>query len=91
MVNMLVNMLAMCHYAVVFMKVGDLMYMCVLESFMELGISMLPRSDNYTDLPAVSLQPLMDGVHTKEALDLVWLPSCRYDGSEILPISQLYA
>lgn len=54
-----------------YMKVEDLMYMCVLESFMELGISMLPRSDNYTDAAAVSLQPLMEGVHSKEALDLV--------------------
>lgn len=55
------------------MKVEDLMYMCVLESFVELGISMLPRTDNYTDVPAMSLQPLMEGVHSQEALDLVCL------------------
>lgn len=77
------------------MQVEDLMYMCVLENFMELGISMLPRSDNYTAVAAVSLQPLMEGVHTKEALDLVWLPSCRYYCYELLhmsiPIYQLYA
>lgn len=52
------------------------MYMCVLENFMELGISMLPRTDNYTDVAAMSLQPLMEGVHSKEALDLVRFSLC---------------
>jgi Protein of unknown function (DUF760) len=43
---------------------------CILQEFMKLGIGMLPRLDNYTALESVTLEPLMDGVHTKEALKL---------------------
>lgn len=51
--------------------VEDLMYMCILEEFIKLGVGMLPKMDNYTDLEAVNLSPLMEGVHTKEAIDMV--------------------
>lgn len=51
--------------------VEDLMYMCILEEFMKLGVGMLPPSENYTDVPSVNLQPLMEDVHTNQAMDLV--------------------
>lgn len=51
--------------------VEDLMYMCILEEFIKLNIGMLPKMDNYTDIDSISLSPLMEGVHTREALDLV--------------------
>jgi hypothetical protein len=52
-------------------NVEDLMYLCILEEFIKLGISMLPKMDNYTDIASASLTPLMEGVHSKEALQLV--------------------
>jgi hypothetical protein len=51
--------------------VEDLMYLCILEEFIKLGIGMMPKMDNYTSIEAVSLEPLMEGVHTKEAIELV--------------------
>lgn len=51
--------------------VEDLMYMCILEEFMKLGVTMLPPAENYTDVPTVNLQPLMEDVHTNQAMDLV--------------------
>jgi hypothetical protein len=44
---------------------------CILQEFMKLGVGMLPKMDNYTALDAVSLAPLMEGVHTKEAIEMV--------------------
>jgi hypothetical protein len=54
--------------------VEDLMYMCILEEFLKLGVNMLPPASNYTDVPSVNLQPLMDDVHTSQAMDLVRCP-----------------
>lgn len=53
--------------------IEDLMYMCILEEFMKLGVSMLPPSENYTDVPGVNLQPLMEDVHSNQAMELVRL------------------
>ena len=44
---------------------------CILQQFTKIGVGMLPSLDNYTNLESVSLQPLMEGVHTKEAIELV--------------------
>ena len=44
---------------------------CILQEFMKLGVGMMPKMDNYTALEGLSLGPLMDGVHTKEAIELV--------------------
>ena len=38
---------------------------------MKLGVGMMPKMDNYTALEGLSLGPLMDGVHTKEAIEMV--------------------
>jgi hypothetical protein len=51
--------------------VEDLMYMCILEEFIKLGVGMLPRVENYTDVPAVKLHPLMEDVHSGQAMELV--------------------
>ena len=53
--------------------IEDLMYMCILEEFMKVGVSMLPPSENYTDVPGVNLQPLMEDVHSNQAMELVRL------------------
>ena len=53
--------------------IEDLMYMCILEEFMKLGANMLPPSENYTDVPGVNLQPLMEDVHSNQAMELVRL------------------
>jgi len=51
--------------------VEDLMYLCVLEEFIKLGVSMLSKMDNYTALDAVNMEPLMSGIHSQEAIDMV--------------------
>lgn len=38
---------------------------------MKLGVNMLPKMDNYTKVEDVDLKNLMEGVHTKEAMELV--------------------
>jgi hypothetical protein len=38
---------------------------------MKVGVDLLPKMDNYTDLHSMSLSPLMEGMHTLEALDMV--------------------
>jgi hypothetical protein len=38
---------------------------------MKLNVDLLPKMDNYTDVHAMSLTPLMEGMHTLEALDMV--------------------
>lgn len=51
--------------------VEDLMYLCVLEEFVKLGVSMLTKMDNYTAAGAVNMEPLLSGIHSQEAIDLV--------------------
>jgi hypothetical protein len=48
---------------------------CILEEFVKLGIGMLPKMDNYMAIETVTLSPLMEGLHTKEALQLVCSPA----------------
>ncbi|KAJ9518669.1 hypothetical protein QJQ45_018750 [Haematococcus lacustris] len=49
----------------------DLMYVSILEKFMGLGVNMLPRMDGHVDVPATNLLALTEGLHSREALELV--------------------
>ncbi|KAG2482952.1 hypothetical protein HYH03_018129 [Edaphochlamys debaryana] len=49
----------------------DLMYVCVLEKFLVLGVDMLPRMDGLVDPPSTNLRALTEGIHSREALELV--------------------
>ncbi|KAH7616359.1 hypothetical protein Ndes2526B_g08489 [Nannochloris sp. 'desiccata'] len=50
--------------------IEDLMYVCILEKFQALGVDLLP---NISPIPEslAALKSLTEGVHTKEALDMV--------------------
>lgn len=48
----------------------DLMYISVLEKFVELNIDMMPRIDDEAQ-PTTDLSALTEGVHSKEAIELV--------------------
>ncbi|PNH03539.1 hypothetical protein TSOC_010392 [Tetrabaena socialis] len=49
----------------------DLMYVSILEKFLMLGVDMLPRMDGFVDPPGTNLKSLTEGIHSKEALELV--------------------
>lgn len=50
--------------------VEDLMYFCILDRFRQIGVSMLPQlGPMHEDLDA--LKALTEGVHTKEAIEMV--------------------
>jgi uncharacterized membrane protein YgcG len=49
----------------------DLLYVSVLERFVLLGVEMLPRLDGLVDARQANLLALTEGVHSKEALELV--------------------
>lgn len=49
----------------------DLMYVSILEKFLLLGVEMLPRMDGFVDVPATNLKALTEGIHSREALELV--------------------
>ncbi|GLI59000.1 hypothetical protein VaNZ11_000823 [Volvox africanus] len=49
----------------------DLMYVSILEKFLLLGVDMLPRMDGLVDPPSTNLKALTEGIHSKEALELV--------------------
>lgn len=51
--------------------VEDLMYVLVLEKFQLIGVEMLPRMDGFVDAPISNLQVLTEGIHSKEALELL--------------------
>lgn len=51
--------------------VEDLMYVSILEKFILLGVEMLPRMDGYVDVAPTNLKALTEGIHSKEALELV--------------------
>ena len=55
------------------LSVQDLMYASVLERFLELGVAMLPRLQDAPDVleAHADLVALTEGVHSREALDLV--------------------
>lgn len=50
--------------------VEDLMYAAVLEKFLSLGIEMMGSMDNITE-SAENLKNLTEGLHSREALDMV--------------------
>ncbi|KAG1679460.1 hypothetical protein FOA52_007752 [Chlamydomonas sp. UWO 241] len=49
----------------------DLMYVSILERFVLLRVEMLPRMDGFVDVAPQSLTALTEGIHSKEALELV--------------------
>ncbi|GFR44870.1 hypothetical protein Agub_g6213 [Astrephomene gubernaculifera] len=49
----------------------DLMYVSILEKFLMLGVDMLPRMDGFVDPPMTNLKALTEGLHSREALELV--------------------
>ena len=52
------------------MSLEDLMYVSVLEKFVEVGVAMMPRPEPMSDDPS-TLTALTEGIHTAEALDMV--------------------
>jgi len=53
------------------LSVEDVMYLCVVEKFVSAGVDLLPPLDGMVDLPPGNFKFLTEGVHSKEALDLV--------------------
>ena len=49
----------------------DLMYVSILEKFLLLNVEMLPRMDGLVDVSPVNLKAFTEGLHSKEALELV--------------------
>ncbi|GAX74028.1 hypothetical protein CEUSTIGMA_g1478.t1 [Chlamydomonas eustigma] len=49
----------------------DLMYVSILEKFVLLRVEMLPRLDGLVDVGPINLTALTEGIHSKEALELV--------------------
>eukprot|EP00798_Chlamydomonas_sp_ICE-L_P015163 gene15163-21234_t len=49
----------------------DLMYLSILEKFVLLDVEMLPRMDGHVDPAPENLRALTEGIHSKEALQLV--------------------
>jgi hypothetical protein len=52
------------------LTVEDLMYASVLEKFLEVGVDMMPRLENVKE-SAADLRLLTEGIHSREALDMV--------------------
>lgn len=52
------------------LAIEDLMYVCILEKFQGLGVELLPRVEPIQESVA-ALKALTEGVHTKEALEMV--------------------
>lgn len=51
--------------------VEDIMYTSIIQKFLGVGVDMLPPLDETTTLRGVDLNRLTDGVHSREALDMV--------------------
>ena len=49
----------------------DIMYTTIIQKFLSVGVDMLPPLDETTMLKGIDLNRLTDGVHSKEALDMV--------------------
>ncbi|WIA16709.1 hypothetical protein OEZ85_013364 [Tetradesmus obliquus] len=49
----------------------DLMYVSILEKFVLLQVEMLPRLDGFVDAGPANLVALTEGIHSREALELV--------------------
>jgi hypothetical protein len=52
------------------LAIEDLMYVCILEKFQGLGVELLPRVEPIQESVA-ALKALTEGMHTKEALEMV--------------------
>lgn len=52
-------------------RLEDLMYLCILEKFLLLDVEMLPRMEGFVNAPTKDLKPLTEGIHSKEAVELV--------------------
>ena len=52
------------------MSLEDLMYVSVLDKFMELGVEMMPRLEVIPDSVS-TIHALTSGIHSAEALDMV--------------------
>ncbi|KAL4420096.1 hypothetical protein ABPG77_000577 [Micractinium sp. CCAP 211/92] len=52
------------------LAIEDLMYICILEKFQEIGVDMLPRVEPIEESSA-TLRSLTEGVHSREAIDMV--------------------
>jgi Protein of unknown function (DUF760) len=50
--------------------VEDLMYVSVMEKFLDVGVNMMPRLENVSE-NHTTLKALTEGIHSQEALDLV--------------------
>jgi len=51
--------------------VEDIMYVCVLEKFIKLGVPMIARLDSHTEYGSSSFKKLTEGFHSQEALEMV--------------------
>ena len=49
----------------------DIMYTSIIQKFLNVGVDMLPPLDESTMLKGIDLNRLTDGVHSKEALEMV--------------------
>eukprot|EP00803_Ostreobium_quekettii_P001375 evm.model.scf_910.1 EVM.evm.TU.scf_910.1 scf_910:24458-29165(-) len=49
----------------------DLMYISILEKFVVLNVDMLPRMEDDIDVSDIDLSVLTEGIHSKEAIELV--------------------
>lgn len=49
----------------------DIMYTSIIQKFLAVGVDMLPPLDETTMLKGIDLNKLTDGVHSKEALEMV--------------------
>jgi len=49
----------------------DIMYTSIIQKFLSVGVDMLPPLDETTMLKGIDLNRLTDGVHSKEALEMV--------------------
>ena len=49
----------------------DIMYTSIIQKFLGVGVDMLPPLDETTMLKGIDLNRLTDGVHSKEALEMV--------------------
>jgi hypothetical protein len=52
------------------LAIEDLMYICILEKFQEIGVDMLPRVEPIEEGTS-TLKALTEGVHSREAIDMV--------------------
>lgn len=49
----------------------DIMYACIVQNFVRIGVTLLPKLDGFVDAAPVDLNALTQGVHTPEALEMV--------------------